>query len=229
MEILLVIPARGGSKGVPRKNIRELGGKPLIGWTIDAAIKSNITRNIFVSTEDSEIAGISEAFGAQVIKRPVELAQDESKTVDVVKHAISTVEGKSESKFEYIFLLQPTCPLIESSDISLALSVLMNSCARSLISVYKVEDAHPARMYRNENNRLKSIAEGVYGGMRRQELPDIYHRNGAIYACERSVIFNENALWDSSPVPLVMPKTRSINIDDEHDLVIAKALMLLRK
>jgi CMP-N,N'-diacetyllegionaminic acid synthase len=229
MEILIVIPARGGSKGVHRKNIREVSGKPLISWTIDAAIKSNVTEHIFVSTEDSEIARISEAYGAKVIKRPNLLAQDESKTIDVVKHAISVVEAKLKIKFEYIFLLQPTCPLIEADDIRLALSALKRSCAKSLISVYKVEDAHPARMYRVEKNRLISISEGGSAGLRRQELTEVYHRNGAIYACVRSVVFNDNALWDSSPAPLIMPKARSINIDDEQDLVIANALMSLRK
>lgn len=217
MRILGIIPARGGSKGVPRKNVRILGGKPLICHSIDAAKQSKRITHFLVSTDDPEITNIAKSWGAEVLPRPAELAQDTTPMPEVIHHVLR----ECGAGFDIILLLQPTCPQRTAEDIDAALVAFKDSQAQSVMSVYQVEDHHPARMYQLESGRLTPLFP-EWIAARRQDLPAIYHRNGAIYACRVDHFKRTGYLWDERPVPYVMPRERSLNIDDPFDFEIAE-------
>lgn len=224
--VLGIIPARGGSKGVPRKNIREVAGKPLIAYSIMAAQSSRLLTRCIVSTDDTETAEISAALGCEVMERPAELAQDDTPTVSVVKHIFERLESEDEL-FDYGFVLQPTSPLRTGLDIDSALQALFQSDADSIVSVYQVFDHHPARMYKLNNGLLAPLDE-KFASARRQELPPIYHRNGAIYAFRRSLL-DKNTLLGDRILPYIMEEDRSLNIDTEYDLVLADFVLSRKK
>lgn len=219
MKVLGLIPARAGSKSIPRKNLAELGGKPLISWTIDAASKSSLTRTV-VSTECEEIAGVCRNLGAEVpFLRPKSLASDDSRSIDVVNHAIESLN----EKFDAVMLLQPTSPFRTFEDINDAL--LMKSDASSVISVVPVEGTHPARMKFIEEGFLIDPPFGEeFENMPRQNLRPMYIRNGAIYLTGINEIYRETFKGDKSRA-LIMPKERSINIDSLFDLQLARAML----
>jgi CMP-N,N'-diacetyllegionaminic acid synthase len=219
MNVLGIIPARGGSKGVPGKNTRMLGGKPLIAYTIEAAEKSRLLTRFVVSTEDSHIAAVAKEFGAEVVRRPLDLAQDTTPMPPVVQHALL----EHGAGVDLIVLLQPTCPQRKFEDIDAALSLFGEKSIQTVMSVYQVEDHHPARMYRVEEGRLAPLFPEL-SEARRQDLPAVYHRNGAIYACRRESFERTGLLWDGRPCPYVMPRNRSLNIDDPLDFQIAELL-----
>jgi CMP-N-acetylneuraminic acid synthetase len=219
MRVLAIIPARGGSKGVPRKNIKLLGGKPLIAYSIEAARQSTRIDLSLVSTDDREISEVARSFEIEVLPRPPEFAEDTTPMPDVIRHVLK----ERGSGFDILVLLQPTCPQRTGEDIDNALKLFEDGQVQSVISVYKVEDHHPARMYKIENNRLEPLFPDLIGG-RRQDLPPIYHRNGAIYACRVEHFNRTSSLWDEHPAPFVMPRDRSINIDDPLDFEIAELL-----
>lgn len=223
-KVLGIIPARGGSKGVKRKNIRSVGGKPLIYWSIAAAQKSKLLSTFYVSTEDKEIANISSSYGALCLDRPHNLAGDKTSMIPVLQHMCIEVE-KLHDRFDYILLIQPTAPMRTGHHIDAAIE-LISKCAdyNSLVSVYQVEDCHPSRMYTHNEGFLSKFYEEPKGSLR-QDLEPIFHRNGAIYLCKRDILMEDNKLLCESPVPLVMNKNESLNIDDEQDLMIADFLM----
>jgi CMP-N,N'-diacetyllegionaminic acid synthase len=222
-----IIPARGGSKGVAGKNIRQVAGKPLIAYTIQAAQASRQLTHFFVSTEDTEIAKLAKALGSAVLMRPPELADDHTPMLHVAEHSLSVLEP-AEGRQDYVVILQPTSPLRTAEDIDAAISLLIETGADSVVSVYRVSDHHPARMYRLVNDRLVPYASEPSGRLR-QELPPVYHRNGAIYACHRSLIQEGRTLFGQDIRPYIMPRERSINIDDELDLAFADFLIRQKK
>lgn len=222
-----IIPARGGSKGVVRKNIRSVAGRPLIAYTIDAARDSHRLTRFVVSTEDAEIAEVARSLGCEVVDRPVELAADDTPMVPVARHALETVERAAGVRFDYGVILQPTTPLRTGEDIDRALQILIETQADSVISVYRVFDHHPARMYRLENERLVPYAPELPSRLR-QELPPVYHRNGAIYAFRRALVEDEGTLIGPDTRPHIMPAERSINIDNEMDLLLADLVLRRR-
>jgi len=224
--ILAIIPARGGSKGVPRKNIREVAGRPLIAYTIAAAQASRLITRCIVSTDDKETAEISKMLGCEVMERPVALAQDDTPTVSVIKHVFDRLESQGKI-FDYGLVLQPTSPLRTGQDIDSALQALFQSDADSVVSVYQVSDHHPARMYRMESDMLISFDE-TFASVRRQELPPVYHRNGAIYAFHRHLL-DKNTLTGNRILPYIMAEDRSLNIDTEYDLVLANHILSRKK
>lgn len=217
MRVLGIIPARGGSKGVPRKNVRMLGGKPLICHSIDAAKASKSVSHFLVSTDNPEITEVAKSWGAEVLPRPAELAQDTTPMPDVIHHVLR----ERGSGFDIILLLQPTCPQRTSEDIDAALALFNDSKVQSVMSVYQVEDHHPGRMYKVAGGRLAPLFPELIAA-RRQDLPAIFHRNGAIYACRVDHFKRTGFLWDEQPVPYVMPRDRSLNIDDPFDFEIAE-------
>lgn len=224
--VLGIIPARGGSKGVPRKNIREVAGRPLIAYTVEAACASRLLTRCVVSTDDKETADICAELGCNVINRPAELAQDDTPTIAVIKHVFDVLESQGQA-FDIGLILQPTSPLRAGPDIDSALQALCQSDADSIVSVYRVSDHHPARMYRMENGSLVSFDE-KYATARRQDLPSVYHRNGAIYAFRRRLL-DENTLMGSRILPYIMEENRSLNIDTEYDLVLADYILSRKK
>jgi CMP-N-acetylneuraminic acid synthetase len=219
MRVLGIIPARGGSKGVPRKNVRLLGGKPLICHSIEAAKQAKSVSAFLVSTDDAEIASVSKLAGAEVLNRPSELALDTTPMPEVIQHVLQE-RGQG---VEVILLLQPTCPQRTAEDIDAALALFSEVEVQSVMSVYQVEDHHPGRMYRTEQGRLVPLFP-EWISARRQDLPAIYHRNGAIYACRADHFRRTGFLWDEHPAPYVMPRNRSLNIDDPFDFEIAEYL-----
>ena len=218
---MTIIPARGGSKGVPRKNIKMLGGKPLIAWTIEAAKAAGL--HPFVSTEDAEIKVIANKYDAVVRTRPVELAQDDVAMLAVIQDFVSFIERWC-SKDDWILLLQPTTPFRTAEDIKAAIALAEAGDCDSVISVVQVGDHHPARMYR--------ITDGYMGALmpdestkRRQDLSPLYLRNGAIYLTKRDVIMG-GRMWGDKVKPYVMPEERSINIDTMLDWKLAEAMLV---
>lgn len=225
--IIGIIPARGGSKGIPKKNIKLLRGKPLIYYSIDATKNSKLLTHAYVSSEDDEIISIVKKYNAKVIKRPKELALDSTPIVPVLQHAINYLEPKI-GKIQILVLLQPTAPLRIGKDIDDAIRLLQETEADSIITLVRVRDTHPARMYYLKGDKMKSLLGDKYKFTRRQELPPVYLRNGAIYAYKRHTIMKQEAQEGKDSRGLVMPAERSINIDEPLDFEIAE-LMLKKK
>ena len=182
-----IIPARGGSKGVPRKNIRLVAGRPLIAYAVCAAQESTLVTTFVTSTDDDEIAAIATSAGSMICMRPPELAGDDTPMMPVVQHTREVMEPV-HGRFDHVVILQPTAPQRTAADIDAALRLLASSGADSVVSVYQVEDHHPVRMYRQASDgRLIPYAQEPQA-MLRQSLPVVFHRNGAIYAIRRDLL-----------------------------------------
>jgi CMP-N,N'-diacetyllegionaminic acid synthase len=224
--VLAVVPARGGSRGVPRKNIRALGAHPLLAYTIAAGRSSARVTDLVVSTEDTEIADVARAYGATVVERPPELATDEAPTAPVIQHAIEEVERSTGRTYDYILTLQPTTPFRRGWDIDAAVDLLeaTPNLEASVTSVVRIFDAHPARVKRLEGDRLLPYIAGDDLPTRRQDLPPAYLRNGAIYLSHRHTVTG-GSVWGNPEVPYEMPPERSVNIDEPLDFLLAEAVV----
>jgi CMP-N,N'-diacetyllegionaminic acid synthase len=220
MKILGIIPARGGSKGVLRKNIRMLGGRPLIAHTIEPAKQSSRLTQLVLSTEDHEIYQIAKGLGVKVLLRPMELALDATLMVDVTLHALDQIPGP----WDAVMILQPTCPFRTNDDIDKAIELMENEGVDSVVSVCPVDDHHPARMYTMDHSCLVPL-DSAHSTLNRQDLPPVFHRNGLIYLCRTGLVRQEHRLWGDRPAALVLPADRSLNIDTEMDLKIAELLI----
>ncbi len=227
MKILAVIPARGGSKSVPRKNIVKVNGKPLISYTINAALMVDCLTDVVVSTDDSEIANISRDLGAQVpFIRPEDLASDEAQSAPVIEHALNFMENEKGIKYDAVLMLQPTSPLRTSIHIKESIDLFLSQECDSVVSVVSVGGNHPFRMKRLVGNQLVNYIDQGFWDMRpRQNLPDVYIRNGAIYLIDRDVIINQHQLIGSKCLGYVMSDTESANIDTPIDLMLAELLI----
>ena len=220
MSTLGIVPARGGSKGIPGKNLRTVGPRTLIEWTARSALPSRLDR-VIVSTDSKEIANEAERAGLEVpFLRPGELATDASLTIDVVQHALSEL-GTS---WDTVMILQPTSPFRNVEDIDRCLELFAHTKPDSVVSVTEVGDHHPARMKSIEDGFLidPPFAEDVEG-QPRQTLPKLYLRNGAIYLTATHVLLN-GSIKGLRSLAYVMPEERSLNIDNEFDLRIADAV-----
>jgi len=225
--ILGLIPARGGSKGLPGKNIKSLLGKPLIAWTIKQALASKYLDRLVVSTDNKEIAEISRKYGADVpYMRPKELAEDNAKGIDVILHAIDWLkENDNRKQYELIMLLQPTSPLRRFEDIDKAIELLFLKEAKAIVSVCEV-DHHP--LWANtlpEDGCMKDFIRKEIMNKNRQELPVFYRLNGAIYLAYCNYIKQCKSFLGKETFAYVMPRERSIDIDNEMDLKLAEILM----
>lgn len=230
-KVLAVIPARGGSKDIPLKNLMPLGGKPLIAYTIEVARAVPGLTRVVVSTDDLSIAEEARRLGAEVpFLRPAELAGDASEIIPVLQHTVPGCERHFDERYEVVILLQPTCPFRTAADVAGALDLLLASGADSVISVVAVEGHHPARMKYLEGERLidPPFCE-VRENQPRQELTPMYIRNGAIYACRRDVLMREGSLKGKDCRAWIMPPERSVNIDTPWDLEIARYLIERRR
>jgi CMP-N,N'-diacetyllegionaminic acid synthase len=221
--VMAIIPARGASKGIPKKNIRSLAGKPLIAYTIEAALKSNTIDKVIVSTDSEEIAEISQQYGAEVpFLRPSHLAEDNTPTLPVIQHAISYLENKEGIKGDIVVILQPTSPLRNSNIIDEAVEKLRRTNCDTVVSVCEVKD-HPFWSYYIKNDILSPFYEG--SAICRQELPKIYSLNGAVYVIKRDVLIEQNLILGKQMRPIVMAVEESIDIDDFFDLFIAEMVI----
>jgi CMP-N-acetylneuraminic acid synthetase len=227
-KVLAVIPARGGSKGVPRKNIRAVCGKPLIAYTIETALAvRHLFYRIIVSTDDEEIADVARRYGAAVpFLRPAELAGDAVPTVPVLQHAARFVEQHDNVRLDWLCLLQPTDPLRTVEDIETAMRLGQAGGCDSVISVVQVFAVHPILMKRIEDDRLLPYCIEEKEGTRRQEYqPPAYMRNGAIYLTRRDVLMERSSIWGDVIRPYIMPAERSVGVDSELDLKLVELLM----
>lgn len=227
LRVLGIITARGGSKGVPRKNIRPLGGKPLIAWTIDAAKKSSLLTETIVSTDDAEIARVAEASGCRApFLRPSELATDTAKSIPVVVHALDWLREHEGKEFDAVMILQPTSPFRTSEDIDACISKMDETGADSVMSMVKITDMSLAKLKRIEGDRILpySIEEGTESRSRHDE-PDVYKRNCAVYLTRVSCL-QQNDLFGSDSRGYVMPEERSGDINTEYDFSIAEYRVL---
>ena len=225
MRILGLIPARGGSKGIPRKNIKLLEGRPLINYSIEAGLKCALMEKVVVSTEDEEIAQISREAGAEVpFMRPAELAADHSPTIDMVIHALQFFQNQGEI-FDAICLLQPTVPFRLGNDLTQAITRFMESGADSLISVRSVPHAYnPHWVYeQNQAGFLHTAISKELRITRRQDLPPAYHRDGSVYLCRSSIVLEDRSLYGQKIIPFVMANSPNINIDTMEDWQAAES------
>ncbi|MDB2582744.1 acylneuraminate cytidylyltransferase family protein [Gammaproteobacteria bacterium] len=213
-KLLAVIPARGGSKGIPKKNIIPINGKPLISWTINAAKSSNCINRLVLSSDDEEIIKVSTSLGCDVpFRRPASLSHDLSSSEEVIFHAISELPN-----YEYAVLLQPTSPLRTAKDIDDAFDLMLKLGAPSCASVCLSAES-PYLMHKvNDNGLLESYIEPPKGYLRRQDLPKSYILNGAIYIVRVDWFLEKKVLFNNETVAYLMPNDRSVDIDDKEDL-----------
>lgn len=227
MRVLGIVTARGGSKGIPGKNLALLHGRPLLFYTVEAARSSQRLTHTILSTDDSEIAAAGKELGLSVpFLRPAELARDDTPTVPVLQDAVRRVEALGEV-YDAILTLQPTNPLRTAADIDGAIELLEATGADSVISFVDTGERHPARMkYIEPDGRVidPPFAE-EFEGQRRQDLPKLFLREGAIYLTRRDVLIKQGSLKGEDCRAWLMPEDRSCNIDTPFDLWLAEQLM----
>lgn len=223
-KVLAIIPARGGSKGLPRKNILPICDKPLITYTIEAALNCAYIDSVMVSTEDDEIATVSKAAGAEVpFKRSSDLATDTATTYDVILDCLNWNKNQGE-KFDYFILLQPTSPLRTVKDINLAVDALLSRKAKAIVSVCE-SDHHPYWMNTLPlNQNMVNFEDQKYTKKGRQQLPTYYRQNGAIYLSEVNYFEKQKSFIGPKTYAYIMNKNHSVDIDDEFDLKFAQFL-----
>lgn len=219
MRILAVIPARGGSKGVPGKNIKLLNGKPLLEYTSEIALASKLLTEVIVSTDDEKIIGVSRSLGVKVpFIRPFELTQDHTPTIDVIIHALKWFQNQNVF-FDAVCLLQVTSPFRTIDFLDAAIEKFSNSGCDSLVSVQKVPHQYNPHwtFVTNANGNLKIATGETKIISRRQELPDAFHRDGSIYITKTEVVLNEHSLYGKSTAFIESDPDFYVNIDTLED------------
>lgn len=221
-KILGIIPARGGSKAVPGKNLKDLGGKPLIAWTIEQAQRSLCLDRIILSSDNAAIIVAARQWGCEVpFVRPRELAGDESPSIYLIIHAIQSLR----EAFDYIVLLQPTSPLRSSGDIDACLSLCVSKKAPFCVSVSRASQ-HPRWMHSiDEKGRLAPFLTGGASVHQRQQLSPLFVENGAIYAARTECLLQNRGFFNEETLAYVMPPERSVDIDDEFDFLYCAFLL----
>lgn len=221
--ILAVITARGGSKGIPGKNIKLLGGKPLIAYTIEAAKASQFLTRCILSSDDAEIIEVSKKFGADVpFVRPTELAQDNSTSIEVVQHAINWLKENDGQEYDYLMILQPTSPFRSSEDIDECIKKIVDTDTDSVMSMKELIDFSVKKVKRIENDLILPWLEdeGVWT-LARQNLEKVYKRNCAIYLTKTELIMKGD-LFGKTSRPYIMPEERSVDINKPIDFELAE-------
>jgi N-acylneuraminate cytidylyltransferase/CMP-N,N'-diacetyllegionaminic acid synthase len=223
--ITALIPARGGSKGLKRKNIRDFLGKPLIAWTIEQALSCKYIDKVVVSTEDDEIARIAIEYGATVpFLRPLDIATDSAKAIDVILHAIKWFKSNNNWNCDMLALLQPTSPLRTSQHLEESIELLFNKNAQAIVSVCET-DHHP--FWSNilpENGFMKDFLRPDIVDKNRQDLPKYYRLNGSIYLAYCDYIINNLGFFGENTYSYIMKVNESVDIDNEIDFKVAEIL-----
>jgi CMP-N,N'-diacetyllegionaminic acid synthase len=231
LRVLGVVPARGGSVGVPRKNIRPLRGKPLLAYTAECAAKARSLARVVLSTDDEEIADVGRSAGLEVpFLRPADLARNETPSLPVAQHAVRFLEEQGD-RFDAVCLLQPTNPLRTPEDIDGAVALLSKTGADSVISFVDVGERHPARMkYVERDGRVVDppFAEATEG-QRRQDLPKLYLREGSIYLTRRDVLMEQGSFSGDDCRAWIVPEERAVNVDTRFDLFLAEQVLRFRE
>jgi N-acylneuraminate cytidylyltransferase len=224
MNTFAFIFARGGSKGLPKKNVKLLAGKPMICYSIDVALASNKIDKVFVSTDDSEIAEISRNAGAEVINRPSSLAQDNSSEWLAWRHAVEWVESKY-GQFSIFISLPATSPLRNIDDIANAVDQLNTSEADICISVTKASRSPYFNMVVRHENRVALVIEPTENVFRRQDAPEVFDITTVVYATTPTYVMEKNGLFEGAVTSIEVPKERAVDIDDIYDFRFAEVLM----
>ncbi|MGZ3769098.1 MAG: acylneuraminate cytidylyltransferase family protein [Bdellovibrio sp.] len=229
-KVLAIIPARGGSKGLPRKNIRDLCGKPLIAWSIEQALACAEIDKTVVSTDDEEIAQIAKNFGAEVpFMRPEPLASDTASSADVILHALDFYADKGQH-YDVIVLVEPTSPLREVDDLSGAINQLIKSPGlRSVVGVSAVESNHPSFLFRVQEGELRPYLGKQPTGLRRQDIEELFFLEGSVYVSDVEVFREKRSFYHEKTGPWIVPRYKSLEIDEIVDLITAEALMSARQ
>ncbi|HRD69470.1 MAG TPA: acylneuraminate cytidylyltransferase family protein [Legionella sp.] len=225
--VLAVIPARGGSKGLPGKNIRPLGGIPLIAWPIKAALSSKYIDRVVVSTDAEPIAKVAIEYGADVpFMRPAEFAQDTSPSSDALIHAIEFCT-KTDGQYDYIVLLEPTSPLTETKDIDHALETLVSSSALSIVGASKVEGTHPVYCATiGDDHLLKPFKRDSFASpIRRQDLEELYYFEGSLYISDISKYLETRTFYHDHTLPYLVPAWKALEIDTLLDFIKIEAVL----
>lgn len=218
---MAIIPARGGSKRLDRKNVRPLRGKPLIAWTIEAAVRSQFVDHVLVTSEDDEILSVAEAFGASTLKRPKGLAEDHTSTIEVLKHAL-----RKSAKYDFVVLLQPTSPLRTEEHIDAAIRYLIDKSADAVISVTEMTHSPLWANTLPVDGSMQGFLRSDVQGVRSQDLPSFYRVNGAIYICEVNRFLAERTFFIRDNVYAYrMDRASSVDIDVELDFFWADFLL----
>jgi len=219
--VLGIIPARGGSKGIPKKNIQNVAGCPLIAWTIKSAAESTILDRVIVSSNDPEVIAIARESGGDVpFRRPERLASDDTPALEVLRHAVDALDRR----YDLVVWLQPTSPLRTAADVDGAIRTCVETGAPACISVAPASQAPYLMMAMDEGARLQPLLDAK-GATRRQDLPDAYIINGAVYVAETDYVLERGSFLTERTIGYVMPRERSIDIDDPLDLRIASFLL----
>lgn len=231
MKVLGLIPARGGSKGIVRKNVRLLAGQPLLAYTAQAALRARRLSRVILSTEDDEIAAYGRKCGLEVpFLRPAELARDETPTLPVVQHAVEWLE-KQHCVFDAVCLLQPTNPMRRPEHIDDCVDLLINSGADSVVTVLPVPvEYNPHWVYFRDPAGFLRLSTGEPSPIhRRQELPPSYHREGSVYVTRRDVLMKQGSLYGRRLVGYAMEESECVNLDTEADWDLATKLIAIQQ
>lgn len=224
--VLVIIPARGGSKGIPGKNIRPFAGKPLIVHSIETALNCSLVNRTVVSTDDARIADVAKAHGAQVIDRPEELAVDTALVIDAIRHAVLKVEGEGEA-VDFILLLEPTSPCRRAEDLEKCIQVLLADKADS-VATFTEAHVSPNRLWRVSGGVVEPYIKGAVPWLPRQQQPTAHELTGQIYGVSRKVLFeNESAisLLLGRKYAVITPRETALDIDTEFDFIMAEKVM----
>ena len=222
--VIAVVPARGGSKSIPGKNIRPLGGKPLLAWSIEVARQVSEIDRVIVSTDDAQIAAVGRAHGAEVYTRPPHLATDEALVIDALKDLLRALHAEGETP-EWALLLEPTCPLRTAEDVRDCLKLAVQGGYDS-VATFKDAELNPHRAWRLIDGVPEVFIPGAIPWLPRQKLPKAYQLNGAVYVFRTSLLAQEaKSLLVGKLGAVLMPRERSQDIDDAIDFTIVEALL----
>lgn len=228
--VLGLIPARGGSKGVPRKNIRPLAGKPLLAYTVEAARAAHSLARIVLSTDDEEIAEVGRRLGCEVpFLRPAELAQDATPTLPVVRHAIETLEAAGD-RFDAVCILQPTTPLRRPEYIDGCIALLSDSRVDAVVTMLPVPPEHnPHWVYFQDAAGAMRLSTGEPAPIpRRQDLPPAYRREGSVYVSRRDIVMNRGTLFGDRLVGYVLDPNACVDINTIDEWETAERMVRAR-
>jgi CMP-N-acetylneuraminic acid synthetase len=222
-KILAIIPARGGSKRLPRKNVLNLANKPLIAWSIESAKNSKYIDKLILSSDDEEIINVAKKFGCEVpFVRPKELAQDETRSIDVVLHTLKTLK----ENYDYVILLQPTSPLRTTKDIDKAIEFYFEKEATSVIGVCEMEHSPLWANTLDETMSMENFLDDKYNNSRSQDLPTFYRINGAFYmSTVDSIVKNETFFVKENIFAFLMSQEHSVDIDTKLDFIVAEVVL----
>lgn len=221
--VLAIVPARGGSKGVPQKNVRLVGGKPLIGWTAEAAKASKYIDKLIVSSDDKQIIDVAKQYGCEApFIRPKAFAEDDTPGIVPVLHAIEECPG-----YDYVVLLQPTSPLRNTKDIDAAIEQCIMSQAPACVSVCETDKSPFWMFYVEEHGKMSSVLpDGLeYRNSQRQFIRNAYVLNGAVYVGKQDWLLENKSFISEETVAYIMPKERSIDVDTEFDMKVLKIIL----